>query len=312
MKQQIPLEGFAEPQLSGVSGLIYFRREKDRGTHRRELSLTNTLLSPVAQDTRHDKPVRIYTLGRFSLLINGRPASFGRKVPHRPLELLKVIIAMGGREINTLNLSNALWPDVDGDSAQRSLDTTLHRLRRLLGDERVLVQRDGKVSLDASHCWVDVWDFERLLGMLQRIHNKDTDGRQVFVLQQLMHRVLGLYKDHFLTSDEVTSWSVSLRERLRSKFMHRLLGIGRYWERHGLRENAIHCYQKGLEVDDLVEVFYQRLMICYLETGRVSEGMSVYRRCRQVLSVVLGLQPEPETEMLYRLLKNARLLKQPV
>ena len=310
MKQQIPLEGFAEPQLSGVSGLLYFRRETDCGTHPRERSRTETLLPPVAQDTRHDMPVRIYTLGRFSLLLNGRPADFGRKMPHRPLELLKAIIAMGAREINTLSLSNALWPDVDGDSAQRSLDTTLHRLRRLLGGESVLVQRDGKVSLDANHCWVDVWEFERLLGMLQRIHNKDTAGSQVFVLQQLTHRVLGLYKDHFLTSDEMTSWSVSLRERLRSKFIHSLLGIGRYWERHGLRENAIHCYQKGLEADDLVEVFYQRLMACCLETGRVSEGMSVYRRCRQVLSVVLGLQPEPETEMLYRLLKNARLLKQ--
>lgn len=309
MKRQLTLEGFAEPRFSDLGGLVYFRRKTDRGIHRRDCPCTAASVPPSVQDALPDVPVRVYTLGRFSLLLNGRPADFGRKVPHRPLELLKAIIAMGGRDINTLSLSSALWPDVDGDTAQRSLDTTLHRLRKLLGDERVLVQRDGKVSLDAGHCWVDVWDFERLLGMLQRIHNKDTAGKQVFVLQQLMHRVLGLYKDHFLISDEVMSWSVSLRERLRSKFIHNLLGIGHYWEKNGLWEDAIHCYQKGLEVDDLVEVFYQRLMASCLETGRISEGMAIYRRCRQVLSVVLGLQPEPETELLYRLLKNARLLK---
>ena len=48
-------------------------------------------------------------------------------------------------------------------------------------------------------------------------------------------------------------------------------------------------------------------MVCYLKLQRFSEGMSVYRRGQQVLSVVLGLQPEPETESLYLELKNARL-----
>jgi DNA-binding SARP family transcriptional activator len=35
--------------------------------------------------------------------------------------------------------------------------------------------------------------------------------------------------------------------------------------------------------------------------------LSVYRRCSQILSITLGLQPEPETESLYRLLRESRL-----
>jgi hypothetical protein len=73
----------------------------------------------------------------------------------------------------------------------------------------------------------------------------------------------------------------------------------------------MYYYQKGVDVDDLVEVFYQRLMVCCLETRRLSEGLSIYRRCCRVLSISLGLQPEPETESLHRLLRNARLVKQP-
>ena len=71
----------------------------------------------------------------------------------------------------------------------------------------------------------------------------------------------------------------------------------------------MHCYRKGIDVDDLVEVFYQRLMVCCLATRRLSEGLSVYRRCCQLLSITLGLQPEAESERLHRSLKDARLVK---
>ena len=81
-------------------------------------------------------------------------------------------------------------------------------------------------------------------------------------------------------------------------------------EKNGCWEQAMRCYRKGIDVDDLVEVFYQRLMICCLETNCQSEGLLVYRRCVQVLSIALGLQPEPETESLYQSLKESRLEKQ--
>jgi DNA-binding SARP family transcriptional activator len=45
--------------------------------------------------------------------------------------------------------------------------------------------------------------------------------------------------------------------------------------------------------------------VCCLETQSISEGLAVYRRCRKVLSIVLGLQPEPETEALHHALMGA-------
>jgi len=256
------------------------------------------------------RPVTIFTLGRFSLLTNGQSADLGRKAPKRPLELLKAIVAQGGREISLSRLTLLLWPDVDGDKAMRSFDTTLHRLRKVLGDDRVLVLKDGKLSLDARYCWVDVWVFERLLGEAKRVLRNTADSNQACLLEGLTEKLLALYQDHFLIRDDVTGWSVSLRERLRSKFIHHLVEVGKFWETHGYWEQAIECYRKGIDVDDLVEVFYQRLMNCYLKTNRLSEGMSIYRRCCQTLSIMLSLQPEPETESLYLALRNARPGKQ--
>ena len=203
-----------------------------------------------------------------------------------------------------------LWPDVDGDQAIRSINTTIHRLRKILGDERVLVLRDGKLSLNARYCWIDVWTFERLLGGSKRILRGVADSNQVYLLESLSENMHALYQDHFLEREEMTSWSVSMRERLRSKFIQNLIETGRFWETQGYWDRAFDCYRKGVDIDDLVELFYQRLMICCLKTDRLSEGMTIYRRCRQTLSIVLGLQPEPETESIYLRLKNARIGKQ--
>lgn len=310
MEEQMTLRGFEQVRLTEVDDLAFFRRMSDRNSSStRRVSAAVTEFPSLQQDG-YAWPVMIYTLGRFSLLLKGQPADFGRKVPHKPLEFLKTLISLGGRDVSASNMTSALWPDADGDTAQRSFDTTLYRLRKILDDDRILTLRDGRLSLDSRYCWVDVWAFERLLGQVQRISSRDATGRDAARLDRLTDRIFGLYQHHFLAREDMAVWSVSLRERLRSKFIHNLLDVGRYWETHGFWDRAMQCYRKGLEVDDLIEVFYQRLMICSLEMNRISEGMMAYRRCRQILSIVLGLQPEPKTESLYIALKNARTSKQ--
>jgi len=286
-----------------------YRREADQpGSHCPRCNPES--VNDTEQPQRAVPLVSVFTLGRFSLLLKGVPAEYGRKAPKRPLELLKAIIALGGRDISTVTLMSALWPDADGDSAQRSFDTTLHRLRKVLGDDRVLALNDGKLTLDGRYCWVDVWQFERLLGQVSRLLALDIRGERATELENLSERLLSLYQNHFLSVEDATSWSVSMQERLRSKFIFHLLEVGRYMEKNGNQDLAMRYYRKGSDTDDLVEVFYQRMMQCCIETGRYSEGMSVYRRCRQVLSVVLGLHPEPLTESLYRALNNSRSKQQ--
>jgi DNA-binding SARP family transcriptional activator len=83
--------------------------------------------------------------------------------------------------------------------------------------------------------------------------------------------------------------------------------LGHFWEKHGLWDNAILSYRKGIEIDDLVETFYQRLMICLIKTGRKPEAIAVYRQCRRLLSVALGLEPMDETREIYQsILSNYR------
>jgi tetratricopeptide (TPR) repeat protein len=62
-------------------------------------------------------PIKIYTLGRFEILRDDTPLAFSGKEQKRPLDLLKAMIAFGGVDVPEERLTDALWPDADGDRA---------------------------------------------------------------------------------------------------------------------------------------------------------------------------------------------------
>ena len=264
---------------------------------------------PAPKQSEEIWPVRIRTLGAFSLLLKGKTVTLDNDAAPRTLDFLKILIALGGREVGQGSLAAAFLPQADPGAAQSAIDAVLRNLRASLGEACVQLLPDGRISINQDYCWVDAWDFERTLAVTRRIACEDLAGKEAGLLEQLSSRLLELYQGHFLTGEDTTSWSVSLRERLRMKFIRHLLDAGHYWESRGLWDKAVPCYQRGLEVDDLVEEFYQRLMACCLETQSISEGLAIYRRCRKVLSIVLGLQPAPETEALHYNLMGAILGK---
>jgi len=58
----------------------------------------------------------------------------------------------------------------------------------------------------------------------------------------------------------------------------------------------VECFQRGLEADDILEEFYQALMLLYLGVNRRTEALSVYTRCKKALFASLGVEPSPKTE----------------
>lgn len=234
--------------------------------------------------------IKIYTLGRFSLLRDGKQVRSSGKAQKKPLEMLKALIAFGGREVSEGQITDTLWPEADGDASYSAFATTLQRLRKLIGYNDAILFQDGRLTLDPCHCWVDVWTFERLLGEAEKALD-------------LTKKAMSLYKGHFLSGDNEHSWSFSLREKLRSKFFRSVMKLGQSCENEKEWKKAVDCYQKGLEVDDLAEEFHQRLMVCYHNLGNRARAIEVYRRCQKTLSANFDIEPSLETQTIYNSLK---------
>jgi DNA-binding SARP family transcriptional activator len=221
-------------------------------------------------------PLKIFTLGRFGLLKDEKPLRFARKVQQRPLALLKALIALGGKEVKEEEISDFLWPESDGDAAHKAFMINLHRLRQLLGDEKVVQYQEGRLSVDVHQCWVDVWAFEHLLEEAEDGWKKGGTDKAI----QLSEKALEIYQGDFLTDWVDEPFTRSLRERLKSNLIRSVDRLAGHWEKIGQFEKAAEAYQKALEVNDLIEDFYRRLMVCYGRLGKRAEALAVYRRCR--------------------------------
>jgi LuxR family maltose regulon positive regulatory protein len=245
-------------------------------------------------------PVKIFTLGRFGLVRDGKPVQFSGKVQKKPLSMLKVLITLGGRNVSEDQLMDILWFDADGDVAHKSFATTLHRLRKLIGNEKAILLREGRVTLDHRYCWVDVWAFERIIGQVDAAWKGGPAENNMTQTIQLSEKAVEMYKGPFLSGETDQPWTISFRERLRSKFLRSVGQLGLYWEQVEDFNKAVNCYQKGLEVDDLAEEFYQCLMTCFQRLGRRAEALTVYNRCRNTLSTALGVEPSLKTDAIYK------------
>ncbi|UCF30746.1 MAG: hypothetical protein JSV26_11990 [bacterium] len=243
-------------------------------------------------------PVKIYTLGRFEVLRDEEPLESGGGVQNKPLELLRALIALGGTGVKEEQVVDALWPDLEGDAGHRAFTTTLHRLRSHLGRREVIKLRGGLLSLDPELCWVDRWALESWLDRIDTFIGSRVPGTVDEGQLEIFQLGLDLYKGPFLISDVHQPWATSSRERLRSRYLRILISVGQFWERMENWESASNLYLKALEVDDLAEDVYRRLMSCYQRMGRQAEAVAVCHRCMNALSRSLEMDISPETRRL--------------
>ena len=243
-------------------------------------------------------PVRVHALGRFEIVVDGRALRFEGKAQHKPLALLKILVAAGERGQSAGKLIGLLWgsrPDGDG---QKSLEITVHRLRKLLGGDLAVRVTDRNVALDARRVWVDAWSLERVLERcVSATESAPPDARS---LASDAPVVLGLYRGPFLADDEDAAWQIPLCNRLWGRFQRFVLRLGQHWESSAKWDAECELYKRAVELDPLAESFYRGQMICLQAQGRRAEAIEVFRRCRQSLSIVLGVPPAPETERIYR------------
>jgi len=235
-----------------------------------------------AGDTR---PIQIYALGRFEIVLDGTPLRFVSKTPRKVLAVLKALLCAGRRGLSQGTLQDALWPESDSLLARRALNTSVYRLRRLLGHKEAIGLSDGWIFLDPALCWVDAWAFEQ--GLSERT---EPSGLQP---------ILRLYGG-MLLSEADQPLTYEARERLRRKFIQAVLQLGQVYERTGEVGSAISLYESALDIDCTPEDVHRGLMRCFAREGKPAAVGAAYQRCRTVLWRHFATSPAPATEQIYR------------
>jgi ATP/maltotriose-dependent transcriptional regulator MalT/DNA-binding SARP family transcriptional activator len=244
-------------------------------------------------------PFRIATFGRFELLLGDAAVEISGKGPGRPMELLKVLVALGGQNVRADQLGDALWPHVDADYAHKSFTATLHRLRRLFGEEDALLLRDGRLSLDPGTVWADVWTMERVIAHFDEALRGPGSGVPTPSLHALANEALALYRGPFLPDESEQPSYLAYREQSRARLLRCLTRVARSWEDSGQAESAADCYLRFIDADPLYEAPYRNLMLSYQRCGNLVEARATYERLRSVLGMKLKVMPSAETQAVY-------------
>ena len=235
-------------------------------------------------------------LGELTILRDDQPLRSAGKAQRKPLELLALLAAHGGRPVDADFIIDALWPSLEADAPKASLEMAVSRLRKLLDLPEAVSVVDGAVSLDPSLVWCDATAFEALAELLQSgLAERQPEAQ----LARTAERAFALYRDRLLGSEELAGPMRLARERLALCFYRAVTSWGGALEAGGQWSDAIVLYERALTREVLAEPIYRALMRAQLARGERAEALRTFRRCRELLASVLGTTPAAETLALF-------------
>lgn len=211
--------------------------------------------------------------------------------------LFKLLVLQRHRPLSRTRLCALLWPEADADHARNSLNVTLHRLRRALGDQ-VLI-RHGESGYQLVACgpvWVDTEQFLQRAdyGVAEEAHGN---------VQRAIGQYEGaasLYRCGLLDEGEAEPALAAEAQALRDRFNHVLERLAALREEAGSLHGCVRATQRHLGVDECNEQAHRRLMRCYARLGQPLLAEQQYRRCVDALKGQLGIAPAAETTELMR------------
>jgi ATP/maltotriose-dependent transcriptional regulator MalT/DNA-binding SARP family transcriptional activator len=266
------------------------RRLRSLGV-RRDAELVAGLLAAVP--ALEPEQVEIRTLGGFRVLREGQPVPTADWRSRKARDLLKFLLARGGRRIPRELLMETLWPGEDPAKLGNRLSVALSIARAVLDPERKFdaehfLRADKEaVELDVSHVAVDAQRFLRLAdaGLAAR-----RDGAPEAA--DLLIDAESLYAGDFLEEDVYEDWTVSFREQLRAAYVNVARALAEDARAGSAYDTAHRYYLRVLEQDPLDERAHLDLASTLGDAGRPAEARRRYRTYVERMTE-RGLQAAP-------------------
>lgn len=245
--------------------------------------------------------IRIFTLGRFAVELNGqyvKDSDWGGK---KVKDFLKYLVLHYPKQVLIDELIEVLWPNLEPQKALRSLYKTIYRLRTALDpsgvfDRNALVSiRHGTVSLNTP---AEI-DFVAFLDLVRKARDIDDDNPQESRMKRaltLYQAAEAVYQGDLLPENAYDDWALSLREHLRVVRLQALERMGDILLSFGQLSSATECYRNVIQLDPCLESAHIKLMDCLLRQGFRALAIDQYRKYRRSLQEVLGVEPSPEME----------------
>ncbi|MDH5518159.1 MAG: hypothetical protein OEY36_10150 [Gammaproteobacteria bacterium] len=239
------------------------------------------LPAPALSISQWPWPIKIYTLGKFEVLVNGRNLFAETRRDARPILLLKALIKHSGKA-SVASINDELYPELSADKQKTSLHTHLHRLRQLLNSDQAILRESDNLQLNPKFCWSDDAAFSALL--TDNSNNPDTK-----------QQALQLYQGEYLKGEEEDFDVLIRKEQLRAEYLRTITELIHELEQQQLIQQAIELSQQAIKIEPLSETLYQNLIKLYLQQNRPDLAKACFEQCRRTLLSYLEIEPTQAT-----------------
>jgi len=224
-------------------------------------------------------------------------------------------LAVTGQSHSREALVTLLWPELEPSRARANLRRNLSMLRKALGGEWLVADRET-IGLDPSaDLCLDVDQFHSLLLAWQEHGHPETDvcPECLTALAEAVELYRGDFLEGFTLRDSPNfdEWQFFQTEGLRQELASALEQLVRGHSAQGVYESAIPYARRWVALDPLHEPAHRHLMQLYAWSGQRAAALRQYGECEQVLQEELGVPPEEETTQLYKAIKEKRPLPSP-
>ena len=251
----------------------------------------------------------LYLLGSPRLEIDGEEIHIRR----RKVTALLAYLAITGRSHQRDALATLLWPELDASRARADLRRTLSVLKRELGGDGILADRETARLNPDLDIWLDVTAFRQKLAACETHSHPHAEVCPDCL--PLLEEAVALYHDDFLagfTLDDSAAfdeWQFFQTEGLRDALASALARLVTWYGDQGESafEQAIAYARRWLALDPLHEPAHRHLMTLYAQAGQRCAALRQYREYVRILEEELGVAPTEETAALFERIRSGDL-----
>jgi DNA-binding SARP family transcriptional activator len=242
-------------------------------------------------------PLRIRMFGTLLVELDDKPLAFPGRTQAKPLELLCYLASCADMRADNVSLCTALWSSEDLAKSNKSLETTISRLRKLLGRDDIVRVAHGQVSLDPNAVWCD-WAHMRALA--QKLSKAATNARSDNPLdvEAVANALLECYRGPFLAGGEEAPWVLGRRDDAVQRFVAAALAAQTAWRKHNGPQALVSFLESALLHEPLSETLASALMQHYAAHQQPADALRIYRFFRNQLSLRTGMHPSAAIESL--------------
>ena len=236
--------------------------------------------------TRTSTEIEFRLLGPLEVTRDDRSLALGG-VKQR--SLLAILLLHANQVLSTDRLIDELWGASPPPTAAKSLQVMVSRLRKKLGDSRLVTHPPGYV-LRVEPAALDLARFEQLVGEARQAAPESAAPK--------LHRALSLWRGPALADlayENFAQGEIARLEELRLAALDQRIDADLATGRHTELVGELEALVAGHPLHERLRC---QLMLALYRSGRQAEALDAYRAARRELSEELGLEPSEELKRL--------------